>query len=301
MFTNSGSLCLANLRDGSGSKIVVSGGTYDEHPVESSQGGKEFTVADGYTVINNGNGTWSISPYITVTFDDQNMIYGNEVPELTYTIDYGYLAEEVVGINVAVNAIVNPAAGEYEITGSATLTDGTGEAKNYTVKIIPGKLTVTRLTYTIKYNANGGQYVGSEVNRGDDWMLIKNGYIYGDPVTLNDGADFEREGYTLVGWTINGKNYELGETVDESFTTVQDGTVQAHAIWQLNETGNATVTQPDEEIEDEDVPLASAPANPNEAPKTGDDSGVFMSMIVGTMALVAMAVLVLNKKKYVLG
>ena len=101
MFTNSGSLCLANLRDGSGSKIVGFGGTYDEHPAESSQGGWEFTVADGYTVINNGNGTWSISPYITVTFDDQNMIYGNEVPELTYTIDYGYLAEEVVGINLA--------------------------------------------------------------------------------------------------------------------------------------------------------------------------------------------------------
>ena len=86
---------------------------------------------------------------------------------------------------------------------------------------------------------------------------------------MNNGADFEREGYTLVGWTINGKNYKLGETVDESFATVQNATVQAYAIWQLNETGNTTVAQPDEEIEDEDVPLASAPANPSETPKTG--------------------------------
>ena len=57
--------------------------------------------------------------------------------------------------------------------------------------------------------------------------------------------------------------------MDESFATVQNATVQAYAIWQLNETGNTTVTQPDEEIEDEDVPLASAPANPSETPKTG--------------------------------
>ena len=171
MFTNSGSLCLANLRDGSGSKIVGFGGTCDEHPAESSQGGCSSRMAT------------STAP----------------------------------------------------------------------------------------------------------------------PATVNNGADFEREGYTLVGWTINGKNYKLGETVDESFATVQNATVQAYAIWQLNENGNTTVTQPDEEIEDEDVPLASAPANPSETPKTGDDSGVFKSMIVGAMALVAMAVLVLNKKKYVLG
>lgn len=289
LFTNNGPWCIGNLRDGSGSKIVASGGTYDEHPVEASQGGKEFTVADGHAVINNGNGTWSISPYITVTFDNQNMVFGNKVPELTYTVDYGYLAKEVVGINVTVNAIANPASGEHEITGSVTLTDGTGEAKNYAVKIIPGKLTVTRITYTIKYNANGGQYVGSEVNHGDDWMLIKNGYTYNEAVTLHNGEGFQREGYKLVGWTTGSVNYELGETVEENFTNVQSGTVQMYAIWELAE--------PDEEIEDEDVPLGSDPSNSTEVPKTGDN-GVFMNMIIGALALVAMAVLVLSKKKY---
>jgi LPXTG-motif cell wall-anchored protein len=51
------------------------------------------------------------------------------------------------------------------------------------------------------------------------------------------------------------------------------------------------------EIEDEDVPLGSNPSDSVDVPKTGDN-GVFMNMIIGALALVAMAVLVLNKKKY---
>ena len=80
-------------------------------------------------------------------------------------------------------------------------------------------------------------------------------------------------------------DYELGETVEKNFTNVQGGTVQAYAIWELDED--------DVLIEDEDVPLAPGPS----VPKAGDNS-VFRSMIIGTLALVAMAVLVLNKKKY---
>jgi LPXTG-motif cell wall-anchored protein len=206
--------------------------------------------------------------------------------------------------------LFSDASGEHEITGSAILTDGTGEAKNYAVKIIPGKLTVTRITYTIKYNANGGQYVGSEVNHGDDWMLIKNGYTYNEAVTLHNGEGFQREGYKLVGWTTGSVNYELGEIVEENFTKVQNGTVQMYAIWELIETeepsdqtggvedtDSTEPSEPDEEIEDEDVPLGSAPSDSTEAPKTGDNN-VFMSMIIGALALIAMATLVLNKKKF---
>jgi LPXTG-motif cell wall-anchored protein len=56
-------------------------------------------------------------------------------------------------------------------------------------------------------------------------------------------------------------------------------------------------SESDEEIEDEDVPLGSAPSDSTEAPKTGDNN-VFMSMIIGALALIAMATLVLNKKKF---
>ena len=65
-------------------------------------------------------------------------------------------------------------------------------------------------------------------------MLIKNGYTYDAPVTLDDGADFVRTGYTLVGWTIGGETYELGQTVEKNFTKVQSGTVQAYAVWEGN-------------------------------------------------------------------
>ena len=89
------------------------------------------------------------------------------------------------------------------------------------------------ITYTIKYNGGeGSEYTGSEPNSGANWMLIKNGYTYDAPVTLDDGADFVRTGYTLVGWTIGGVTYELGQTVEKNFTKVQSGTVQAYAIWE---------------------------------------------------------------------
>ena len=43
--------------------------------------------------------------------------------------------------------------------------------------------------------------------------------------------------------------------------------------------------------------MGSTPSDSTEVPKTGDN-GVFMNMIIGALALVATAVLVLNKKKY---
>ena len=46
--------------------------------------------------------------------------------------------------------------------------------------------------------------------------------------------------------------------------------------------------------------MGSTPSDSTEVPKTGDD-GVFLSVIIGTQALVAMAFLVLNKKKYFIG
>ena len=89
-------------------------------------------------------------------------------------------------------------------------------------------------TYTIKYNAGEGAYVGSEPNSGDDWMLIKNGYTYDAPVTLHSGEGFVRDGYTLVGWIIDDEAYMAGQTVEKNFDTVQGGTVQAYAIWSAN-------------------------------------------------------------------
>ena len=108
--------------------------------------------------------------------------------------------------------------------------------------------------------------------------------------------------YTTSAATIEG--YSQYSVSGDAANGIMDGDKTITYTYTLDEEeleDPSTPMGPDEEIEDEDVPLASAPANPNEAPKTGDDSGVFMSMIVGTMALVAMAVLVLNKKKYVLG
>ena len=52
------------------------------------------------------------------------------------------------------------------------------------------------------------------------------------------------------------------------------------------------------EIPDEDVPLDPNPSDPEDVPQTGDN-GVFMTMIICALALVAMAVLGLNKKYFI--
>jgi hypothetical protein len=146
-----------NRQDGSGAEnIVLSGGTFAfEDPRVGRQNDWEITIADGHTVIYNGVGadgkeTWSVSPYITVTFGDVTMVEGETVPEFNYTIDYNYLAKDVIGVKVEIAPIVAPAAGEHKITGTVTLIDGTGEAKNYAVVVISGKLTVTRNTETVE-------------------------------------------------------------------------------------------------------------------------------------------------------
>lgn len=133
----------------------------------------------------------------------------------------------------------------YTFAGWNTAADGSGETYQVGDEIeFPGDngnggvvlelfAQWNAITYTIKYNGGeGAQYVGSELNSGDNWMLIKNGYTYDQPVTLNDGADFVRPGYQLVGWTVGGQAYELGQTVEKNFTKVQNGTVQAYAIWE---------------------------------------------------------------------
>ncbi|MBR5313571.1 MAG: InlB B-repeat-containing protein, partial [Clostridia bacterium] len=90
----------------------------------------------------------------------------------------------------------------------------------------------TPITYTIKYNAGEGEYTGSLPNSKPEWLQLKNAYTYDSAVTLYDGEDFERTGYTLTGWEIGGTKYDLGETVEQNFTKVQSGTVQAYAVWE---------------------------------------------------------------------
>ncbi len=82
-------------------------------------------------------------------------------------------------------------------------------------------------TYTITYNANGGNSSGSNETTGK----IK----YTDNVILSDGLGFEKNGYNFVGWSTD-KNataaeFTPGATVSK-LTDVNNGTVTLYAVWQ---------------------------------------------------------------------
>jgi len=129
----------------------------------------------------------------------------------------------------------------YKLTGwtigGETYALGETVEKNFTSVqngTVQAKAVWTPITYSIRYDAGEGTYTGSLPNSKSGWLIIKNGYTYDDPVTLYNGADFERTGYKLTGWTIGGTTYDLGETVEKNFTNRQSGTVQAYAVWTAN-------------------------------------------------------------------
>ncbi|MGL4485116.1 MAG: InlB B-repeat-containing protein, partial [Anaerovoracaceae bacterium] len=80
--------------------------------------------------------------------------------------------------------------------------------------------------YTIAYDSNGG--TGSISSQKAE---------FDKDVTLNDGKDFTREGYTLIGWNLSdkgtGTGYELGQSV-KNLTETNDETITMYAVWQAN-------------------------------------------------------------------
>lgn len=74
---------------------------------------------------------------------------------------------------------------------------------------------------------------------------------YGSFLTLSDGADFTREGYTLVSWNTkadgSGTNYGLGQTG----WMLPEGETTLYAVWQKNDSGTGGGTD-DENTQDDE-------------------------------------------------
>ncbi len=107
-----------------------------------------------------------------------------------------------------------------------TLDDTALVQKNYHVFS-----TWTENSYTIKYNANGGE--GSVADK-----TAK----YTEPVTL-PSTGFTRAGYTLVGWSTKADattaTYKAGQTISR-LNGDANGTTTLYAIWQQNTPVNVT-------------------------------------------------------------
>ena len=266
------------------------------------------------------------SATLTATIGNQN------AENLTYSYQWYRDGAAIEGATNATYTATEAEAGDYVYKCVVTAADDVYGTNTYNKSIVlhydavmePAALTVSGTVY-LDDQGTDGYRVCIQDEAGN--IICEADSAKGGKFSFQDITFAEEGTYTLTVYQISGGDENVdydGNVYSVTVTVTQPGKrgeLQAKMDVETLDFHNRTneeapeesiplapmpsdptdPSESDEEIEDEDVPLASAPANPNEAPKTGDDSGVFKSMIVGAMALVAMAVLVLNKKKYVLG
>ena len=133
--------------------------SYDD---ENSKDAGEYTItltATGTTMKGSATATYTITKLdLTVTADDKTMEKGSTVPELTVSYA-GFVNGETADVlttapKAATEATAQSEVGEYEITVSG------GEAKNYALAYVSGKLTVT----ASQIETEDGQKIEAEVN-----------------------------------------------------------------------------------------------------------------------------------------
>lgn len=151
------------------------------------------------------NGTWvSYLPHATAT-----VVVGGET-KATNVTDY-YTAHNY-GSTYSIT--VTPNAGYHTSQTSYSGTIGAGQV-NIAPNIIPN-------TYTIAYNSNGGSGTTSSQTA-----------TYNSTTALRSNS-FTRSGYAFQGWgttATSGVVYTAGQTVTNTWTTTNGGTITLYAQW----------------------------------------------------------------------
>ena len=105
------------------------------------------------------NGTLTIVPaLLTVTADNQSMVYGGTVPTLTASYS-GFVNGDTIAVLTGAPSLTTAATsgsplGSYDITNAL----GTLSASNYAVTLANGTLTITPASLTITANSTGKTY-----------------------------------------------------------------------------------------------------------------------------------------------
>ncbi len=153
-----------------------------------------------------------------------------------YTVTFNY--NDASMPNKEVNVYYGKAVAEPETPSREGFTfggwyqDGIG---NYDfTQPVSGDMTLyaswTEITSTITLNANGGVFADA-----DDAEIYTMSKSYLESNAVNDLPNPTREGYTFIGWSLNGgnsANYKSGETV--AWGDVIDAGATLYAVWKLN-------------------------------------------------------------------
>ncbi len=204
-------------------KIVVTGGTfvgmdpskahYFQQTADNklAMGETTDTVTEGFKAVDNGDGTWTVKPVITVKFDDITIVNGNKLPEFTYTTDFGDVAEDGLLLVVGKPEVVLNGVGTYEITADAYVFMN----DEYAVEVIPGTLTVQKAI--VKVVANGQTTFYADFDEAWNAGLAATGYVNYvilDNITLNKTYVFDDP---------NGGTLEMNDGMKYTINSTHDG------------------------------------------------------------------------------
>ena len=156
-----------------------------------------------------------------------------------------------VGQATTISTSITASRSGYKFLGWNTKSNGTGTnyAPGDSITLTGAKTLYANWSnyYTVTYNGNGatsGSVASTSHNAKESSALSSNTFTRAYAVRLNgnngsvDGSATLGATYTHAGWTYNGTNYALGESVS-GLTTTANGTVAMQARW----TGG-TVTLP---------------------------------------------------------
>ena len=201
--------------------MVLYGGTYTEDVQQY--------CAEGYKAVDNEDGTWTVKPLITVTFDDVTVVDGNEMPEFTYTTDFAEVAEDGTMLVVETPEVTVEGVGEYEITANAYVF----MSDAYAIEVVPGTLTVLEAVAQIgetKYATLTDAIEAAEA--GDTIVFLAN---ITEDVTVNksvtiDGAEFEYTGNISVTGTTSAVTVKNVNFVDGTYYAITTNRIKSITV-----------------------------------------------------------------------
>lgn len=186
--------------------------TYTAHTVADDKGGKENTVTH-----------LRLEAKVDAPGMDKELLAG------PYLCVDGYAAYAYFEVYYS----YCPNSGKFCKAGESHVWLGCKGGDNGTIEFNPTQFQHSFMVYkkapnnyTIKYNANGG--TGTIARQNAD---------YGNKVSLSNGNEYKRVGYTLTEWNTRkdgkGTKYKLGQKT-ENLTSANGGEVTLYAQWRVN-------------------------------------------------------------------
>ena len=191
--------------------FTVTGGTYNQNLLMNYGTAKdcEVSIPEDKALKNNGNGTWTVVTAIKVNviFADQTMVYGNALPEFTYTTNF--TEDGMMLIVETPEVTLVEGVKEYEITANASVFMNNGQ---YVVTVTPGTLTVLD---AVAKDSSDVYYATLQepVSLGKNFVLLRD-------VELTEPLVFDAKGAYMK---LNG--YNLSGDLDTLIHITADGTV----------------------------------------------------------------------------